>query len=175
MLVLEGPDQVGKTQIAKELSLRLGIGYYKNSQEWTSDLKGSDGYFLNLLRYGAAFLTDLLAQTKPGVVLDRFYPSEWVYSKVLGRQSDEKVIRSIDEKFAQAGGRIVVCRRRNYNGIVDDLHPFIDELMLKSLDGAYATFTSWTQCPTITLWVDDEDLEREVRTVIEWLDAFDGH
>lgn len=168
IISFEGPDMTGKTQIAKELSRQLNVPYFKNSGEWTSHLK-DDFYFKNLLIFGGTFLIDFICQTKPNVIFDRYYPSEWVYSKVFNRDTNEHIIHKIDEKFAEAGGLIVVCRRKSYEGIKDDLHDYVDSSVLKRIDKFYDDFIKWTKCKTLTVWVDDENLDREISEIKSWL------
>lgn len=168
ILSCEGVDMTGKTQIAQELSRQLNVPYFKNTNEWSTDLK-SPSYFKNLLIYGGTFLVDFIHQTRHSVILDRHYPSEWVYSRFFNRDTDENVIRKIDEKFAEAGGKIILCRRKSYDGIQDDLHSYIDSKVLTSLDQLYDEFSKWSKCEILTVWVDDENLEREIQEIMEWL------
>ncbi|MBM3194159.1 MAG: hypothetical protein FJZ60_00160 [Chlamydiae bacterium] len=158
----------GKTQIAKELSRQMNVPYFKNSGEWSVQLKDTN-YFKNLLVFGGTFLVDFIDQVRPDVILDRHYPSEWVYSKVFGRETDEEVLRKIDVKFAEAGGRIIICRRKSYKGIKDDLHDDVDSKVLEQIDSVYGDFVRWTRCQVLTLWVDDQDLAREIEEVKSWL------
>lgn len=168
LLACEGVDMTGKTQIAAELSRQLGIPVFKNSGEWFTDLR-DPSYFKNLLTYGATFLADFLCQTRASAIMDRNYASEWVYSRYFNRETDDVVLRKVDEKFAEAGGKIVICRRKSYNGICDDLHSYIDAHALEGLDSLYQEFESWTKCEVLTIWVDDENLERETLEIREWL------
>lgn len=168
LIALEGPDMGGKTQIAAELSHQLGIPVFKNSGEWFTDLR-DPSYFKNLLTYGATFLADFLCQTRASAIMDRNYASEWVYSRHFSRETNEEVLRKVDQKFAEAGGKIVICRRKSYNGICDDLHSYIDAHALEGLDSLYEEFTRWTSCEVLTVWVDDENLERETLEIREWL------
>jgi len=168
MIAFEGPDRCGKSEISSELARRLGHAYFKNTDEWSTDLRTPE-YFKNLLVYGGTFLTTFLEQVKPNVIMDRYYPSEWVYSRVFGRDSNEDVLRKIDSKFSEAGGQIIICRRKSYKGIKDDLHDYVDSDMLKKLDEQYENFSKWTSCKTFVLNVDDEDLEREIRDIRSWL------
>ncbi len=168
MVSIEGPDMCGKSEIAKELAVRLKHSYYKNSGEWDADLRSTE-YFKNLLIYGGTLMTDLLCQVKPDVVLDRYYPSEFAYSSVFGRETRVDLLKKIDDRFAAAGGRHVICRRKSYANMRDDLHKYVDSSYLEKLDTAYQSFTEWTSCPTFTLWVDDEDLVREMKDVLSWL------
>lgn len=164
LLSFEGPDKCAKTEISQELSRRLDIPYSKNTSEWSTDLKDPT-YFRNLLIYGGTFLIDFIHQTRPSAILDRHYPSEWVYSRFFNRETNEEIIRKIDEKFAEANGKIILCRRKSYFGIQDDLHSYIDCGVLEGLDKLYDEFAQWTKCEIITIWVDDENLEREVNEV----------
>jgi len=168
LLACEGVDMTGKTQIAAELSRQLGIPVFKNSGEWFTDLR-DPSYFKNLLTYGATFLADFLCQTRASAIMDRNYASEWVYSRYFNRDTSDEVLRRVDEKFAEAGGKIVICRRKSYNGIRDDLHSYIDSHALEGLDSLYAEFERWTRCEVLTVWVDDENLERETLEIREWL------
>lgn len=168
MLAFEGPDQCGKTHIAAELSRRFSVPVYKNSGEWSTDLRTPE-YFKNLLVYGGTFLADFLCQVRPNVLLDRFYPSEWVYSRVFDRSTDEEILRKIDDKFAKVGGMIVICRRRSYSGIKDDLHDYVDSHLLEKLDLEYSNFLQWTSCKSTTLWVDDHNLNRQIDEIQKFI------
>lgn len=168
LFAIEGSDMTGKTQIALELSRRTNIPYFKNSGEWFTDLR-DPSYFKNLLTYGATFMADFLCQTRASAIMDRNYASEWVYSRYFNRETNEEVLRRVDEKFAEAGGRIIICRRKSYNGIRDDLHSYVDSHALEGLDALYEEFTRWTRCEVLTIWVDDENLEREVGEIMEWI------
>lgn len=168
LLTCEGPDRNGKTEISAELCRRLNAGYFKNEGEWTADLRSPD-YFKKLLEYGATLLVDFFSQVKCSVILDRFYPSEWVYSQVFERETNFTVLEFVDKKFAECGGIIVLCRRKSYNGIVDDLHSFIDSKMLEKLDAEYENFKSWTKCHVIEIFVDDHDLDRQCNDIIKEL------
>ena len=168
LLAFEGPDRCGKSEMAAELSRQLGIPVFKNSGEWFTDLR-DPSYFKNLLTYGATFLADFLCQTRANAIMDRNYASEWVYSRYFNRDTNDEVLRKVDEKFAEAGGKIVICRRKSYNGICDDLHSYIDAHALEGLDSLYQEFERWTKCEVLTIWVDDENLERETLEIREWL------
>lgn len=161
LLVLEGPDMCGKTNIAAALRAKTGIPVFKNSGEWETDLRSPD-YFKNLLRFGGTFLLDFLAQVRPDAIFDRFYPSELVYSTLFDRDTDVGLIMKMDARFAELGGMIVICRRRSYVGQQDDLHSYLDSEKLASLDRIYESFSKLTVCRTLTLWVDDEDLDRQI-------------
>lgn len=168
IIICVGADMTGKTQIAKALSARLSIPYFKASGEHKTYLKEND-MFLQQLRHADPRLIDFLKQTGYSVVMDRGYPCEKVYSKVLSRQTDYVVLQDIDEKFADLGALIIICRRKSYEGITDDLDVNLNSSKLAMLDAAYEKFRTWTSCKCLTLWVDDEDLDRELNEITEWL------
>lgn len=177
-----GPDMCGKTQIAKELSRRLNIPYFKAKSEHSSAI--SDSHIRSSLDYGFAnqkFLQqlliadprtlDLFTQCGYSIIADRNYPCEWVYSKAFCRPTDPIALDFLDESYAKLGAKIIIAYRSSYKGLTDDLDPRIDSQKLVKLDALYREFANWTQCETLFLNVDDEDLNREVVEIIQWLDG----
>jgi hypothetical protein len=171
IVILCGPDMTGKTQISKALAKVLGIPYFKASTERDTYLHNKDKFIMDL-RYADPRLADFLAQTNYSVVMDRAWPCEFAYSKVFKRQTDVRALREADDRMSIMGAKVVVCRRTSYEGIVDDIDPELKEAQLKKLDEAYADFQRWTKCKTLTLFVDDENLSREVNDIVEWLKLF---
>ena len=164
-LAFIGPDMTGKSNIAAELSKQLDIPVFKNSGEWKTQLDSPD-YFLNLLRYGGPFLMDFIRQTDTSVILDRFYPCELVYSQAFERETDMGAVNWMDTNFAEAGGKFIICLRKDYSGLVDDQYP--DELptaMLEKLDFLYRTFYDTTACECLILETDDMNLNRQVNEI----------
>jgi hypothetical protein len=162
----------GKTQIAKELAHRTGIPYFKASSEhqaFISSRQGKNELFLNQLRYADMRVFDVLKQTGQSIILDRGYPCEWVYSGQFNRETDELMVFHEDESYASLGAKIVVCIRSSYVGIVDDIDDKITAPVLEELTDGYQRFLSWTKCESKLLYVDDEDLDREVNELMEFL------
>ncbi len=168
VLLCGGPDRCGKTNILKELEKRLGVPYFKASNERQNFVSGQDR-FLNELRYAGPRVTDMLYQTGMSILIDRDYMCEWVYSQFFGRETDMHVLRAMDNDYNKMGAKILICTRKSFAGIHDDLDPRLDEVALQRLSELYAAFTKWTKCSTHTLYVDDEDLEREVAEVMTFL------
>jgi hypothetical protein len=168
-----GPDMCGKTQIAKELAKVTGIPYFKASSEhdaYLSSKVSKRELFLNQLRYADPRVVDLLKQTGQSVVFDRGFPCEYVYSQVMNRETDLKMLKHLDEAWAALGAKVVVCYRTSYGGIVDDLDPNITEKTLLDLAATYFDFAGrFTKCRFHYLNVDDEDLVREVKEVLAFM------
>ncbi len=168
-LAFIGPDMTGKSNIAAELSRQINTPVFKNSGEWKTQLESED-YFLNLLRFGGPFLMDFMKQTDANVILDRFYPCELVYSEAFGRSTDMKAISWMDHEFAAAGGKFIICLKKNYEGLVDDVFP--DQLpteKLVEIDQLYKNFHNFTQCECMLLYTDDFNLERQVADILSFL------
>ena len=168
IVIVCGPDMCGKTQIAKELARQLEIPYFKASSEHDTYLSRKT-LFINQLRYADTRVVDLLTQTGHSIIFDRAYPCEWVYSAVMGRDTDLKVLMKVDTAFATLGAKIVICHRSSYKGILDDIDANINENKLIELADAYREFAELTKCEIMFLNVDDEDLTREVNEITEWL------
>jgi len=167
-----GPDRCGKTQIAKELSKRIGAPYFKASSEHKTFLSrdATKNLFLDQLYHADPRVLDLLKQTGHSVIFDRGFPCEWVYSNVFMRETDIPFLIHMDEEWAAAGAKIIFCYRNSYKGIVDDLDPSINEYKLKRIDSLYRTYLNlMSKCQYLMLNVDDENLDREVSDIITFL------
>lgn len=167
-----GPDMCGKTQIAKEVSRRMGVPYFKATSEHTSFLStrvSTSDQFLNQLRFADPRVLDILRQTGHSVVFDRGFPCEYAYSQVFGRETDLIMLKHVDEAYAALGAVVVFCHRSSYEGIKDDLDPTIGQELLDRLHAAYERFIGWTKCRFLLLNVDDEDLDREAREVTDFV------
>lgn len=172
LIFVVGPDRCGKTEIATELSKRLNVPYFKATSEHASFLSSrvsKNDQFLNQLRFADPRVLDLVRQTRHSVVFDRGFPCESVYSHVLDRETDHVMLEHIDTAYAELGAMIIVCRRSSYEGIYDDIDPSIGPELLKKLDDAYVRFASRTRCKVLFLNVDDENLEREIGDIINFM------
>lgn len=167
VVIFEGCDKVGKTEMAKELARRTEIPYFKNVSEWNA-FSNDPSYFASALKYGDTYFYNFLKNTLTSTILDRSYPSEWVYSKVYNRKTDEATLKYIDDLASSFDVRIVIPYRSSYKGLKDDLHD-IDEDHLQTLSDAYAKFANWTKCKVLRMCVDDEDLNRELQDILEFL------
>ena len=67
------------------------------------------------------------------------------------------------------GARILICTRKSFVGITDDLNPNLDEVALQKISDLYAEFAKWTKCKTYTLYVDDENINREISEILTWM------
>ena len=49
------------------------------------------------------------------------------------------------------------------------MHEYLDSQALEGLDKIYEDFVNWTTCEVYTLWVDDENLEKQITEIKSWL------
>lgn len=167
-----GPDMCGKTEISRELSRRLNVPYFKATSEHTSFLStrvSTSDQFLNQLRFADPRVLDILRQTGHSVVFDRGFPCEYAYSRVFGRETDTVMLKHVDEAYAALGAVVVFCHRSSYAGTYDDLDPTVGPELLNKLHVAYDDFARWTRCQLLRLNVDDENLDREVNEVLDFM------
>lgn len=82
---------------------------------------------------------------------------------------------SVDEAFSKLGAKIVVCARKSYKGFSDDLKPEIDEISLQRISDHYFDYVRhWTKCESMILYVDDENINREVDEVLRFMGFSDA-
>lgn len=170
IIIYDGPDNCGKTNMAQELSHQTEIPYFKNKDEHKYFLS-DPSYFLHAIRYVDTYFTAYLEATNVSIILDRAWPSEWVYSQALGRKTDFDTLRELDERHARLGTRIIIPFRQDYSGCVDD-YEAVNENIQKISD-LYHEFASWSRCETLLLQVDHEDLALEMRDTIQFLEETD--
>jgi hypothetical protein len=164
VLLCGGPDRCGKSNILHELERREKIPVFKASDEHENFLSSQDR-FLMTLRFADFRMADLLYQTGLNVLVDRAYMCEWVYSQYFNRETDMIALRKLDNIYAKMGAKILICTRKSFFGIKDDLDPKLDEIALRQISDLYMEFMKWTKCQTYVLYVDDENLEREVNEI----------
>lgn len=164
-----GPDKTGKTNVSAALASALGVSYFKASSEHATFVS-SRSAFLEQLRYADFRALDLIEQCRVSLVFDRGYPCEWVYSRVTFRETDEALLRKEDAAYARLGAVIVLCLRRSYAGLQDDLDESIREGELQKIGEEYERFASeFTACPVVKLYVDDEDTSAQVERLLPLL------
>ncbi len=170
IIILGGTERVGKTEIAKALSARLGIPIFK-AQVQKKFFMGDRSQFLPFLKFGETTLADFLEQTGTSVILDRNWPSEIVYSEYFNRPTDVDVTKQLDEAYANMGALIVVCTRlQGYAGRVDEDDKTIREEQITAIDKLYKKRVSQVKTRHVFLDTSDEDLERELREIITALE-----
>ncbi len=167
VVIFDGPDGCGKTNMALELSQKINVPYFKNKRE-AKFFEDDPGYFVKALKYADPYFASYLHETKASVILDRSFPSEFVYSKVLGRDTSMDMLRLVDSMYASLNTKIIIPYRTSYNKVIDQFSS-IDENVLIEVDKVYKEFMRWTSCEVLHMNVDDESLEREMSQIIAFI------
>jgi thymidylate kinase len=167
IIILDGPDGCGKTNIGQELSRYLGIPYFKVNSEIAHWRQGK---FKEALEFDQTYISEFLLQTGYDVIVDRAYPSEYVYSKVFKRETNIEVLKKVDEAFAKMGAVIVIPVKHDYSKNRQD--ELVENSKLDEIHHEYERFARlFTQCSSLTLYVDDlkENLHEEMKVITQEL------
>jgi len=167
VLIFEGADGCGKTNISQSLSQLIGVPYFKNKDEWRF-FENDPTYFVNALTYGDPYFLSYLEQTGASVILDRSYPSEWVYSRVFNRETNHSALEMIDKRYAALGTKLIIPYRTDYSKVIDQFGAVTPE-KLREIDQEYRKFAEWTKCDKFFVNVDDEVLDRELFEIFNFL------
>lgn len=134
IIIFEGHDMTGKTEIAKALSDELEIPYFKNNQEYERNYDSSAA-----LKYQATFTQNLLEATGQSIIFDRFWPSEAVYSKVLGRPTYQDILGRLDCQLSRMNS-IILILEKNEEDYIEDTHNMIEIEKYNALKREYYDF-----------------------------------
>jgi len=170
IIILDGADGCGKSNIASALADHLRVPLFKNEDEWQYFPEGNKtDYFINAIRYAHPHLLQYFKQTGSSVILDRAYPSEFVYAEIFNRETDLAALRYCDNLCVEMDAKIIIPYRSSYADVTDQFD-FVDEGLLDKVHKLYMTsFLEWTRCEYYLLNVDDENLEREMKEILEFL------
>jgi len=164
LIIFEGPDLCGKTNIAEAVSRRLGIPVYKSGRE--HDLfHDKDSQYLTL-KYGNYEMIKILETTRASIMFDRFFPSEWVYSQVYDRTRDLGLVMEFDEYWASLGGKIIWLDKLEMDG-TDEL---IEQSRYNEIRHKYQQYMSLTNCDVFRLDTSDRNLENQVNKICNFIE-----
>ncbi len=166
IIIFDGPDGCGKTNIARALAGALGIVYFKNADEHKY-FRSDPNYFINAVRYVDTYFTSYLEVSRASVILDRAWPSEWIYSQALGRSTDMGMLLSLDARHATLNTIIISPFRSSYEGINDE-YPEINQ-RLDRIDDLYCQFAEWSKCHILRINVDSEDLQQQLQIILDFI------
>jgi len=161
IIIFDGVDNSGKTTIAKELSSRLGIPYfsYKRPDDLT-DKNVSDANMLAL-----DYIYRLLDSIDASIIIDRAHPSEYVYGPLL-RGTPIGHTKMIDKLAAKIGAKIIICSKEKLTAKTNER---LTESQLKSADMGFKYFIEETVCETLELDTTDEDLNSQLRKIVDFI------
>jgi len=177
MLIIEGPDLVGKTTLAKRIAAMPQM-----------QGEGMTYRHLSRLPEGFEFPWQYLTLASSRTIYDRFHMSEPVYATARGDQTDlcPEAYRIVDGHLAMLGAYTVVITAHSslikerfagraesemYNlDIVLKANQLFSELVTRDASSelvAYEPrFDAWFQCNGVTPFVDDEMVEHIVTSYL---------
>lgn len=151
---MEGADGVGKTEIGKHLSGIYGIPYFRMPTQHENWRKGK---FKEALEFDQTYLMQLLMQTGHSMIIDRAWPSEWVYSQVYKRETNHRLLEELDYHWSSMGVWIIIPLRRSFDGARED--EVVRRDWLPGIQEKYLEFAEWTLCNVITFYVDEPGVD----------------
>lgn len=169
----EGPDNVGKTHIAHALASKYNLAYWKNDDNKVYQ-ENNPGMFLSILRFHYSQfprMSQLFESKCGGIVFDRNFISEWVYSNLFRRGTDDDLICLLEEEYAKlhtAG--IVYCYKTGYDYHKDD-HINVEQVdKIRDLYQYY--LNNRVKMPVLRLDTTNEDIDSQLEKIDDWQRAF---
>ena len=161
ILITEGADMTGKTNILNELGRRLDLKKFKNIREnnrwWDPEVD---------FKYGVEAIVQMSEQLKLSFMLDRFHASEYAYSKVYDRLTNESRIMDVDLRISKLNGVIIYCYKTPDKYLADD-GGIIDVNKYDEIKKYYDEFFNKTKCHIIKLNTNDENLKEQCDFIIK--------
>lgn len=166
IIIFEGVDNCGKTNISQALVERAlpTHKYFKVKQERIHVEKVDPAILKEAHMLQLNFFYELARQADINVVMDRFYPSEYVYGSIF-REVDIDAIMEFDKLYAELGTKIIILVKED-DKLEDELWTKEQLLMVKR---RYEDFAANTACEVLVLHTDDEDLDAQIATISEFL------
>jgi len=165
IIFVEGADEAGKTHIAKTLAKLYGLQYWKN-EDGPEFFAGSEGGFKKLLKYHYSKLPkmcNMLESLGSGIIFDRNYISESVYSNVYGRETHPEIIAKLEDTYAAMGAITIYCYKTEYKKFQDDHIRFHEIADIQAAYSIYIDFNS--RMPVLMLNTTDENLESQLEKI----------
>ena len=163
LIIWEGCDGCGKTNIAAAVSKKLGIPVYKSGLE-DQMFYDKDSQYL-VLRHGNYEMIKLLDVTNSSVMFDRFFPSEWVYSQVFDRQQDLDTALALDKYWSRLGGKIIWLDKPN----IEENDELVPRSKYNEIRKKYKEYMELTKCDVLYLDTTDRDLEKQVDLISKFI------
>jgi len=164
IIIFEGHDMSGKTHIAEALSKKLNIPIFKMNRT---------KYFwdpLSYQTYATEAITQMLEQTKQSVILDRSFPSDYLYSKLFKRPYDYEKHWITDGRFAAMDTLIVYCYKNEEFYLHDEEDKeFISVTDYNRMKAIYDDFFISSCCRHCELNTSDENLDEQLSIIMKYI------
>lgn len=161
VIILEGHDTSGKSHIAAALSKELNIPIYKahRSKHWWDPIVN--------IHYFTESVTQFIEQTGVSVILDRWMPSDFMYSKLFDRDISYRKIFELDKRFAALNTLLIICYKDEKKYIDDkEDFEFVNKDMYSKMTALYKEYADQSLITNI-LFLDtsNEILENQINSI----------
>jgi len=163
LIIWEGCDGCGKTNIAAAVSEKLGIPVYKSGLE-DQMFYDKDSQYL-VLKHGNYEMIKLLDVANSNIMFDRFFPSEWVYSQVFNRQQGLDIVLALDEYWSRLGGKIIWLDKPN----IEESDELVPKSKYNEIRQKYKEYMNLTKCDVLYLDTTDRNLEKQVNLISKFI------
>jgi thymidylate kinase len=170
IVLVEGPDGVGKSSFCDLLSRRMRWPVYKHEGDW---LAGS----MNTLETqshdrGIVGLLSVLVWTD--VILDRSFPTEMVYDRALGRKFDQLEVVDLDARMSRLPHMAVLLSFSDPTvGVVQAQERGMDELTPEQWKRVWEGYESYVRSSRMT-WLKLDAGESLQENLFVFDDALSG-
>lgn len=166
---MEGPDRCGKTTIAKKLAKIYNLEYWRYSSV-DETLRNDPNAFANILKYYYSQIpqfAEMLINQNSGLILDRNYITEWVYSQLFGRASYPGIVKQLEKKYSEMNGVIIYCWKEDYGEFEDE---FVNKEQINEIKTLYGIYLlNHAKMPILSLNTTNENLEEQLKTINDFL------
>jgi thymidylate kinase len=160
IIIFEGHDKSGKSTIAAELSKQNNIPIFKVNRSkywWDPEVN---------LKYLTEGITQFIEQTGQSVILDRWTPSDYMYSKLFDRDISYRKIADIDARLGKLNALIVYCYKDKEAFVHDEEDKdFIDITMYEKMTSLYEEFAVNSKCRALWLNTSDQNLDAQLAKI----------
>lgn len=172
IILFEGFEKTGKTEISQEIAKKLGAYYFKSKHEpkvpWEFDLDYEEAF-----KHDWRFFLDFISQNRDiKIVIDRGFPSEWVYAyayrpdKVYSEFTQIAITYS--RLFNELDGVMVYLYRADYSDLSwDDPVPKTDKGKIHRL---YREFIRISGIRTVSFVYPYPEIDELLRSILDTLE-----
>jgi|WetSurMetagenome_2_1015567.scaffolds.fasta_scaffold01141_11 thymidylate kinase len=172
IIILEGPDRSGKTEIGLELTKIINCSYFKNHYD-VKNFYGTGDHYISVISemfYLLNFLEQVPLKNK-NLILDRFHLTEWAYANAYRRKTNKTLLKELDKKLTDFNSVVIYCYKNNYVNFDDD-HVNIN--MIDKIKDSYHEILNESSLPILHLNTEDEILKREINEICNFLSKQKG-
>ena len=153
IIIFEGHDMTGKSNIAKQLAKELDIKIFKNKRDksrwWDSNIDTI---------YAGDIIVQMLEQLKINLILDRFHGSEYAYARAFNRPYCENNIWVLDKRLAKINTIIIYCYKTKKYYKKDD-HDITNIKYYNKIKKEYVNFLKHSECRILKICTNNENLK----------------